>query len=67
MTILHPDPYIAEMQWEVPLRSDLQEMPLSPDNRIAEDQLIMRWAIPVPLSEQIPLIKRIKIYFGKLF
>ncbi len=42
MTILHPDPYIAEMQREITLRSDLQEMPLSPDKHIADDQLIMR-------------------------
>ena len=58
MTTSHHDPRITAMIQELPMRSDLSEMPLAQDTETAEAQLLIRQAVPVPMHET--LITRIK-------
>jgi|GEM_PF-2647138 len=57
---VHKYPKIVEMYKEMPMRPDLKKLPLHQDSCIAEDQLLIRQAVPIPLFEQIPVIREIK-------
>lgn len=53
MTTSHHDPRITAMIQELPMRSDLAQIPLAQDPETAEAQLLIRQAVPVPLHQQL--------------
>lgn len=65
MSTTHANPHIREMIDELPMRKDLAEMPLDKNAEIAEAQLIIRQAVPIPLHET--LIKKLKGMLASIF
>lgn len=57
---VHEDPEIVQMYDEKPMRSDLKKLQLHQDSNIAEEQVLIRQAVPIPLYERIPVIQEIK-------
>jgi hypothetical protein len=53
MTASHSNPHITAMIKELPMRSDLEKMPLDSDPEIAAAQLLIRQAVPVPQYKKL--------------
>lgn len=65
MNAIHSDPSVIEMATELPMRRDLAKRPLDANRDIAQAQLLMRQAVPLPLHEI--LVNKIKGLLKSVF
>lgn len=66
MPLTHSNPSVQKLIDEVPIRHDLTKLPLDDNPTIASSQVYMRRAVPIPLSDTIPVIRKIKHLLKKL-